>query len=215
MRAEALMSLSRLPSNDPQKLQTRTALGVEWPALLFWPAEISPYLNMVRKDPRLQQIAKDVLGPDIVQLNNQIYYRLPGDGDQFTWHQDISFRTPREAFSQIEDGYLQTIIAIDGVDEHNGGVEFIPGSHKTGDQDLVPRDGTEKGLRRFERNGLRGRKMSGNPGDVFVWSVMVVHGSEPNISDRSRMTYMNGFAKASSVSKSLGFPTYMKGGVVR
>lgn len=213
MRAEALMCLTRIPGTDPQKLQTREYEGQEWPALLFWPREISSYLDEVRRDPRLSEIARQVLGDDIVQLNNQIYYRLPGDGDEFAWHQDITFRQPKEHYNQIETGYLQTIVVVDPLWE-NGSIEFIPGSHKWGDKNMIPRDGTEKGLRKFVRGEYEGERVIANDGDVLVWSVMVVHGSEKNRTNRGRMTYMNGFAKASSVSPEAGFPTYMKNGKV-
>jgi hypothetical protein len=40
---------------------------------------------------------------------------------------------------------------------------------------------------------------------------MIVHGSEANTSNLSRMTYMNGFCKADSVSS---YPDYLKNGKV-
>ena len=40
---------------------------------------------------------------------------------------------------------------------------------------------------------------------------MVVHGSEVNRSDKSRMTYMNGFCKSESV---LDYPDYLVNGKV-
>lgn len=213
MRAEAIMALTKIPQDDPSKLQVREYAGGKWPALLFWPSQISNYLDRIRKDERLSKIVREALGDDIVQLNNQIYYRLPGDGDEFAWHQDITFRTPKEHYDQIETGYLQTIIVIDPM-IMNGGIEFIPGSHRWGDKNLVPRDGSEKNLREFVRGEWKGEEVLANCGDVLVWSVMVVHGSQKNRSNKSRMTYMNGFAKASSVSSEAGFPTYMRNGQV-
>jgi len=43
--------------------------------------------------------------------------------------------------------------------------------------------------------------------------VMTAHGSLPNISDRSRMTFMNGFAKAKACEDGV-WPWYLKGGKV-
>ena len=43
----------------------------------------------------------------------------------------------------------------------------------------------------------------------MIWSVMIVHGSEANTSDQSRMTYMNGFCKSDSV---LDYPDYLVDG---
>lgn len=178
-----------------------------FPALLFYPPSLSPYRN------RLAPIVQDVLGENVLQLNNQYYFRMPGDGDQFAWHQDICFRTPREKFKQIETGYLQTAIIVDPMGADNGGIEFALGSHKQGELNLVPRDNSEKGLRSFVSNDrINGYIFDCRPGDVLLWNVMIVHGSKPNTSNKYRSYYMNGFAKAECVDPSLNFPWYLKDG---
>lgn len=207
MRSDALMALSWLPSR--KRLQT---VGEpESPALMFWPSLWSSELDAVRTDARMQEIVRVFLGDDVVQLNNQVYFRLPGDEDEFAWHQDISFRVPESNFAQIEDRYLQTIVVIDEIGLDNSPVEFIPGSHKKGNLNLVPRDGSEKGLRTFERGDKTGVKVTAKPGDVMIWSVMAVHGSEANTGGRMRMTYMNGFAEKGAAK---GFPDYLVDGKI-
>lgn len=216
IRAAAIMALQEShPKRGALALQVKPSDdGVEFPALLFWPATVSAYLNRIRCDERISQVVRAVLGDDVKQLNNQVYFRLPGDGDEFAWHQDLSFRTPKEDFNQIETGYLQTLVVVDEITEENGAVEYVRGSHKNGDLNLVPRDGSEAGLRNFVRGGFQGQKICAKPGDFMIWSVMVVHGSEKNLTaDRSRMTYMNGFARADACKKK--FPVYMHEGKVR
>lgn len=209
MRAAAMMCLSKIPANDPGCLQTVTNNDQVYPALLFWPGSIDRYLKSVSVDHRLHFIVRAFLGNGAIrQLNNQLYYRFAGDGDQFAWHQDICFRTPKEKFSQIENGYLQTVILVDDVHEDGGAVEFIHGSHKQGDLNLIPRNNTEQGLRKFIRGDRRGTKAVGFAGDVMVWSVMTVHGSEPNNRSGSRITYMNGFAKDECILDKSQFPLY-------
>lgn len=186
---------------------------VQWknethPALLFSPKGLEPF----SKDPRMQKIAKAFLGPDIRQLNNQFYYRLPGDGDTFAWHQDICFRTPKEDFVGVEEGYLQTAIIVDDWTQDNSPINFVDGSHKQGDLGLVPRDDSESGLRgSLSDEAFDETIPKAKSGDVLVWSVMVVHGSDKNRSDQSRMYYMNGLAKADCV-KTDRFPWYMRDG---
>ncbi len=206
IRASALMSLRK-----PLQLQERDVDGVVFPALLFWPAKEDAYLNQIRTDARLATIVKQFLGPNVKQLNNQIYYRLPGDKDQFAWHQDVTFRTPAHEFPGVEDKYLQTIIVVDPINEDNAAVEFIPGTHKQGDLGLIGRDGMQTGLREFKRLGKQGIKLYANPGDVLIWSVMIVHGSEENLSSTMRMTYMNGFAASDAAPN---YPMYLKDGDV-
>lgn len=181
------------------------------PALIFWPSLVSPVLERFRKDPRLAEIVRAFLGDDVKQLNNQVYFRTPGDGDQFCWHQDVCFRQPPERYPGIDAGYLQTVIALDDIGEDNAPVEFIPGSHRFGVVDTFGSAAVRKMLRSFERQGLYGKKYTAGAGDVLVWSVLTVHGSEPNVSSRTRTTFMNGFARADSA---LDWPDYMRGGEV-
>lgn len=183
----------------------------EKPGLIFFPCLVEPYIDEIRKDSRLAKIAQFFLGDDIRQINNQIYFREAGDGDEFAWHQDICFRNPRERYPGIDQSYLQTIIAVDDITLNNSPVEFVPGSHKTGEHKLYGSADVTNMLRKFKRQGLKGKKYTCKAGDVMVWSVLTVHGSEKNESKGNRMTYMNGFAKADSA---LDWPYYMKGGKV-
>jgi ectoine hydroxylase-related dioxygenase (phytanoyl-CoA dioxygenase family) len=193
MRSAAMMALTQIKGGK-NRLQVCRAAGYESPGLLLWPAISNAVLNKYRTDPRLVGIVRSVLGENIKQINNQVYFRLPGDRDSFSWHQDKVFRQPAEDFPGVESGYLQTVIVIDEITEDNAPVEYITGSHRApfaGNPDeRSPR------LRQFSRDGLSGVKIMARPGDVMVWSVMVVHGSDQNRSQLPRMTYMNGFARA-------------------
>lgn len=189
-------------NTDANQIQYRNG----FPALLFFPSRLK-YFNLA-----IKSVVEEILGPNVLQLNDQYYFRMPGDGDQFAWHQDICFRTPKEKFNQIETGYLQTAIIVDPMDDKNGGIEFVLGSHKWGELDLVPRDNTEHGLRKYD-DRFKGTVIHCEPGDLLIWSVMIIHGSKPNESDRYRSYYMNGFAKTECVvDKSLDFPVYLKDG---
>ena len=174
-------------------------------SLIFFPALANFNLNNVRTDPRMVHIVKTFLGDNVKQINNQVYFREPEDVDTFAWHRDTIFRESSQFQDTVETDYLQTIIAIDDITEDNGAVEFIEGSHQWSDFDAP------ENLRKFKRDGLSGTKYIARKGDVMVWSVMIVHGSEANSSDRSRMTYMNGFCKSASV---LDYPDYLVNGKV-
>lgn len=174
-------------------------------SLIFFPALCNPILNSVRIDERMQNLVRAFIGNDVRQINNQVYFRESGDQDQFAWHQDIIFREPSIFNEDVEDDYFQTIIAIDDITETNGAIEFIEGSHRT------PIMSPPKNLRVFERNGLKGKKYTASKGSVLIWSVMILHGSEPNKSDKDRMTYMNGFCRSKAANR---YPYYMKDGKV-
>lgn len=173
--------------------------------MMFFPALANQYLNKIRTDERLVNIVKSFIGDDVKQINNQIYFRESGDNDQFAWHQDIIFRENGNFNSDVVDDYLQTIIVVDDINEDNGAIEFIDGSHKTMKID------EPSNLRTFDRNGLSGKKYTAKKGDVMIWSVMIVHGSEPNNSSSDRMTYMNGFCRTKATKT---YPDYLVGGNV-
>lgn len=186
------------------------------PALLFWPSLVNETLESFRRDARLQAIVGALLGPNIKQLNNQVYYRLPGDTDSFAWHQDIMFRAPRKDYPGIveQDAYLQTAIIVDPIRTSRGAIEYVVGSHKMGDLDLV--ENGARGLRGFQPDDrpdsiahLPVKSYEADPGDVMIWSALTVHGSAANRSENHRMYYMNGFAKADC---SKPWPYYVKNG---
>ena len=175
-------------------------------SLIFFPALAHSYLNEIRISKPMTELVREFIGDDVRQINNQIYFRERGDLDQFAWHQDVMFRENHIFGNDVVDDYFQTIIAVDDITEENGAIEFIEGSHKT------MRIDPPRNLRRFERGGLKGTKYIAKKGDVLIWSVMIVHGSERNNSNSSRMTYMNGFCRTKAARS---YPHYMiKGQVV-
>jgi len=174
-------------------------------SLIFFPALANLYLNQIRISKPMTELVREFIGDDVRQINNQIYFRERGDLDQFAWHQDIMFRESEIFGNDVVDDYFQTIIAIDDITEENGAIEFIEGSHKT------MRIDPPKNLRKFNRTNLKGKKYTAKKGDVLIWSVMIVHGSETNNSNSSRMTYMNGFCRTKAAKT---YPHYMIGGKV-
>ena len=174
-------------------------------SLIFFPALAHSYLNEIRISKPMTELAREFIGDDVRQINNQIYFRERGDLDQFAWHQDVMFRENHIFGNDVVDDYFQTIIAVDDITEENGAIEFIEGSHKT------MRIDPPKNLRKFERGDLRGTKYTAKKGDVLIWSVMIVHGSENNNSNSSRMTYMNGFCRTKAAKS---YPHYMINGQV-
>tara|TARA_B100000929_G_scaffold278934_1_gene255545 strand:+ start:1015 stop:1731 length:717 start_codon:yes stop_codon:yes gene_type:complete len=172
-------------------------------SLIFFPALANEYLNSIRTDERMQTLVSQFLGNDVRQINNQIYFREQADLDTFAWHRDTIFRESHVFTSNLATDYLQTVIAVDDITEDNSPVEFITGSHlwETFDDPV--------NLRLFNRGNLEGTKYTARKGDMMVWSVMVVHGSEANRSTSSRMTYMNGFCRTRSAG---AYPEYLVDG---
>ena len=83
------------------------------------------FLARVR-DPRLTDPLVDILGPDILGINNLFIWKAPKIGLGFPWHQDKFYFRNR---FKIETT-VGTWTAIDAADRENGCLYVIPGSHK-------------------------------------------------------------------------------------
>jgi len=171
-----------------------------FPALLFWPRLVHDAFDDITVDDRLQRVVRDELGEEVKQLNNQLYFRLPGDGDAFDWHQDMAFR--KKVKPGIENGYLQTMVCIDPMTKDNGCLWFVP------DGQVAPGK-PERTPPQVLPPGMGAEAVEAESGDLLAWTATVMHGSYSNNSNQSRMTYMNGFAQTDCCD---AWPWYLAGG---
>ncbi len=134
--------------------------------------------------PRIIRLVKDLLGADVIAFGSHFFCKMPGDGQAVAWHQDASYwpLTPSKT--------VTVWLAIDGSDVGNGCMRVIPGTHQLGhltyrrsaaDENNVL-DQTVDDAERF-----------GDPvnvelkaGEASIHSDLLLHGSEPNHSDRRR-----------------------------
>lgn len=136
-------------------------------------------------DSRIIDVMEDMLGETVILRHSHFFAKLPGDGMRVSWHQDASYwpLTP----SKVVSAWL----AIDDVDLGNGAMQVIPGSHLNAQ--VAFRDSAEE-----ERNVLNQTveqpEAFGDPpvalelraGQISLHSDWVLHGSEPNESQRRR-----------------------------
>jgi ectoine hydroxylase-related dioxygenase (phytanoyl-CoA dioxygenase family) len=77
--------------------------------------------------PRLAEMARRLAGARAVRLwHDHALLKQPGDSKPTPWHQDLPYWPMREP------GALSVWIALDDVDERNGAMAFVPGSHRVG-----------------------------------------------------------------------------------
>ncbi|MCA9446946.1 MAG: phytanoyl-CoA dioxygenase family protein [Candidatus Omnitrophica bacterium] len=85
--------------------------------------EIQPYIH----SPKLAEIARRLVGCRSIRLWHDHALIKPGrDGVETKWHQDFPY------WPMNEPGALSCWIALDDVNEKNGCLSFIPGSHQKG-----------------------------------------------------------------------------------
>lgn len=143
-----------------------------------------PFWHRLVADERLLDIAEQFIGPDIALFASHYICKPPRDGQAVLWHQDGSY-WPLDPMEVIT-----LWLAIDPATPENGCMRVVPGSHRL---DL-------KGVR--ESREVANVLQSQMPldfvdadravdcalpaGGVSVHHPNIVHGSEPNLSERRR-----------------------------
>ncbi|MDE2745711.1 MAG: phytanoyl-CoA dioxygenase family protein [Chloroflexota bacterium] len=136
-------------------------------------------------DSRIIDIMEDMLGETVILRHSHFFAKLPGDGMRVSWHQDASYWpiTP----SKVVSAWL----AIDDSDLGNGAMQVIPGSHLQAQVEF--RDSTEdehnvlnQTVENPEEHGDPPVALELKAGQISLHSDWVLHGSEPNDSNRRR-----------------------------
>jgi ectoine hydroxylase-related dioxygenase (phytanoyl-CoA dioxygenase family) len=149
-------------------------------------------------------LAGEAMGARRVHLfYDQIFAKEPGTPRRTPWHQDFPY------WPATGDMFCTVYLALDPIDAENGGVEYVAGSHRWGD-DYRPkafRAGGEDAARYANpdfvpapdidalRPTLDIRRFDMAPGDAIVFHGKLVHGAGGNDSpDRRRRTLALRFA---------------------
>jgi non-haem Fe2+, alpha-ketoglutarate-dependent halogenase len=134
--------------------------------------------------PRIVQCVRDLLGENVIGWGSHYFCKMPRDGKIVHWHQDASYwpLTPTQA--------VTVWLAIDDADVENACMRFIPGSHHFGHLTYQMTEDAEDAV--LNQKVLNAEQF-GQPvndelqaGEISLHSDLLLHGSEPNRSDRRR-----------------------------
>ena len=136
----------------------------------------------IATEPRILDLVQDIVGPDIVCWATAVLSKRAGDPKRVPWHQDAGFWALSPART------VTVWLAVDDADEGNAAMRFIPRTH---DRGALPEAAAE-GASVFHK-GTANADAMGAPhvnalraGQCSLHADMLVHGSEPNLSDRRR-----------------------------
>ncbi len=177
-----------------------------------WIAWVSPLFERIRRDPRVLAILEPLLGQDIKQVAQQIHWKPPGATKRtgYRFHQDLRFRERKDAFRDLMTSYVTTGLAIDPATTDNGCLQVFPDSHKLGYLGLSDDGPIMKGTTQADelvKSGLRPDKVVDlvlEPGDMILWSLLTVHGSNANNSGHDRAFGIQSYVRASSTTEERG-----------
>ena len=170
-----------------------------------WMSWISPYFEQLRRSEPYRRALAPLLGADIKQVAQQIHWKPPGaERTGFRFHQDLRFRERRDAFRDLMTSYITTGLAIDPATRENGCLRIIPGSHRLGYLGLSDDGPLMKGV--TEEPALRAAGLDPEtmvdielePGDLVMWSLLTVHGSDINRSQKDRAFLLSSYVKAAN-----------------
>ena len=136
------------------------------------------------KTPKIVACVQDLLGENVIGWGSHFFCKMPGDGKQVSWHQDASYwpLSPTKT--------VTVWLAIDDADVENACMQFLAGSHLQGHLTFRPSRPEEHNVLNQTVDDV---EQYGQPiddvlkaGQFSIHSDLLLHGSQPNNSDRRR-----------------------------
>lgn len=143
-----------------------------------------PFWVRLVSDERLLDVAAEFVGPDIALFASHYICKPARDGQAVLWHQDGSY-WPLDPMEVVT-----LWLAVDASTPENGCMRVIPGTQQMDLQELRQRTDTPNvlasGMDESAVDASKAVDVVLAPGDVSVHHPNVVHGSNPNTSDKRR-----------------------------
>jgi ectoine hydroxylase len=175
----------------------------------------NPFARLARH-PRMVLPVRQLLGGEDVYMHQfKINGKMAFDGDVWQWHQD--FGTWKNDDLMPEPRAMNIAIFLDDVNEFNGPLMFIPGSHQLGVLDAGHDTSTTSyplwtinndTIRKLvERGGIVAPK--GPAGSLLVFHSCLVHASGSNLSPWNRVSVYLSLCAVSNHIRRFKRPEYI------
>jgi ectoine hydroxylase len=173
-----------------------------------------PFAKLARH-PRMVEPIVQLFGEGVYMHQFKINGKMAFDGDVWQWHQD--FGTWKNDDWMPEARAMNVAIFLDEVNEFNGPLMFIPGSHKRGVLDASHDTSTtsyplwtidhETIAKLVERGGIVAPK--GPPGSMILFHSCLVHASTSNLSPWNRVSVYLSLCAVSNHIRRFKRPAYI------
>lgn len=153
-----------------------------WQIVNIWEAS-SPYQALISKPKIVEEIAQLTGASALKVWHDQIQYKPAETGGVNMWHQDAPLWPIILPMTEVS-----AWVALDDVDEGNGCMSMVPGSHKWGNQMAFIRslESYEAMPDAFEDHEIEVVRRPVKKGEVHYHHALTWHGSHANTSDRPR-----------------------------
>ena len=183
----------------------RTAMGLH---------QRNPIFDKLSRHPRLVIPARQLLGSVLYIQQTKVNVKAAFEGETWQWHYDF-------ATHHRDDGVPQPLalnlhVFLNEVNEFNGPLYFIPGSHKHGPADVfhdisstsyplwVVHEGTVSKL--VADTGIA--SATGPAGTALIFGDLMIHGSPSNMSPWDRSIYSLILNPATNAQTTFSRPEY-------
>jgi phytanoyl-CoA hydroxylase len=153
-----------------------------WQIVNIWQAS-NAFSRLIRNRQIIDELAQLSGANELRIWHDQIQYKPAEQGGTNTWHQDAPLWPVLRPNTQIT-----AWVALDDVDETNGCMSMVPGSHKWGDHmDFL--HSLEAGFElpeEYQGNNVEIVRRPVGKGEVHYHHSLTWHGSHDNLSNRPR-----------------------------
>ncbi|MCP5149820.1 MAG: phytanoyl-CoA dioxygenase family protein [Ectothiorhodospiraceae bacterium] len=139
-------------------------------------------------EPAILDLVESVVGPDIILWGTNLFAKPAGVGRRVPFHRDGRY-WPIEPLASVT-----VWIAVERCDAENGCLRVVPGSHRaravgTHYTSQRPEDLIPETLDPREYDAGSAVDVVLEAGEMVLFDVYTIHGSNPNTSDRRRIGY--------------------------
>ena len=151
------------------------------------PEEISEVFANVMRNGRSVDMCAELIGQGIRFHHGKVNSKLPGTATKVNFHQDFPFEP------MTNDDMITCLLFIDDVTLENGPLEVVPSTHKGPlyshwHNGVFTGSVSDEILAEHEDKIIR---CTGKAGSVCLMHASLLHGSAPNLSNKSRTLYIS------------------------
>lgn len=146
------------------------------------------WLNDLIRHPRILDAVEDIIGPDILCWGSSFFIKEPRNPGFVSWHQDSTY------WGLDPADVVTAWVAFTDSDAANGAMRVIPATHKM--EQIAHRDTfrPENLLSRGQEimvdvDDAQAVMLELQAGEMSLHHVRLIHGSDPNPSDRRRVGF--------------------------
>lgn len=146
------------------------------------PPEIDEGFAEAAFDSPMVDMVNDLIGPNLKFHHAKFNLKQPGTETRVDWHQDFSY-TPH-----TNDHVVAALLMLDDMNEENGCLSVVNGSHHEGQKSLWYGDTFTGKVNDQETQAAKQKStpITGTAGSVCFMHTKLLHGSEPNRSSHPR-----------------------------